>query len=119
MEDLVLANAGVDAFEEVFKLIYAKLYDEWAAENLSKRKRALEFRVGRKTPREFAEVAADLFQRSTDKWKGVFAEGEKITLEPDHLCRPLESSAGVETCEYSWGHRVSMSRPPLQYRRGR
>lgn len=85
MEDLVLANAGVDAFEEVFKLIYAKLYDEWAAENLPKRKRALEFRVGRKTPREFAEVAADLFQRSTDKWQGVFAEGEKITLEPDHL----------------------------------
>ena len=28
MEDLVLANAGVDAFEEVFKLIYAKLFDE-------------------------------------------------------------------------------------------
>ena len=28
MENLVLANAGVDAFEEVFKLIYAKLYDE-------------------------------------------------------------------------------------------
>lgn len=24
----MLANAGVDAFEEVFKLIYAKLYDE-------------------------------------------------------------------------------------------
>jgi type I restriction enzyme M protein len=31
MENLVLANAGVDAFEEVFKLIYAKLYDEWRA----------------------------------------------------------------------------------------
>lgn len=33
LEDLVLANAtGIDdAFDEVFKLIYAKLYDEWAA----------------------------------------------------------------------------------------
>ena len=28
MEDEVLANAGVDVFEEVFKLIFAKLYDE-------------------------------------------------------------------------------------------
>ena len=28
MEDTVLANAGVDVFEEVFKLIFAKLYDE-------------------------------------------------------------------------------------------
>ncbi len=28
MEDEVLANAGVDVFEEVFKLIFTKLYDE-------------------------------------------------------------------------------------------
>jgi type I restriction enzyme M protein len=28
MEDEVLANAGVDVFEELFKLIFAKLYDE-------------------------------------------------------------------------------------------
>src|SRR5947207_2896243 len=32
MEELVLANAGVDIFNEVFKLIYAKLYDELEAE---------------------------------------------------------------------------------------
>jgi type I restriction enzyme M protein len=30
MEDEVLANAGVDVFEEVFKLIFTKLYDELA-----------------------------------------------------------------------------------------
>jgi type I restriction enzyme M protein len=29
MEDTVLANAGVDVFEEVFKLIFIKLYDEY------------------------------------------------------------------------------------------
>lgn len=29
MEDEVLANAGVDVFEEVFKLVFAKLYDEF------------------------------------------------------------------------------------------
>ena len=28
MEDEVLANAGVDVFEEVFKLVFTKLYDE-------------------------------------------------------------------------------------------
>ena len=28
MEDEVLASAGVDSFEEIFKLIFAKLYDE-------------------------------------------------------------------------------------------
>ncbi|GFO76452.1 type I restriction enzyme M protein [Bathymodiolus platifrons methanotrophic gill symbiont] len=31
MEDEVLANAGVDVFEEVFKLIFTKLYDEYGS----------------------------------------------------------------------------------------
>lgn len=33
MEDEVLANAGVDVFEEVFKLIFTKLYDEIKSRN--------------------------------------------------------------------------------------
>ena len=33
MEDEVLANAGVDVFEEVFKLIFTKLYDELKSKN--------------------------------------------------------------------------------------
>ncbi len=45
MENLVLANAGVDAFEEVFKLIYAKLYDESQAAQGGKQKRYVKFRV--------------------------------------------------------------------------
>ena len=85
MEDLVLANAGVDAFEEVFKLIYAKLYDEARAARSPKDKRALAFRVGGRTPREFAEVADDLFAKACDEWPGVFQSGERIGLEPDHL----------------------------------
>lgn len=32
MEDEVLANAGVDVFEEVFKLIFTKLYDEFKSQ---------------------------------------------------------------------------------------
>ncbi len=32
MEDEVLANAGVDVFEEVFKLIFTKLYDEYRSQ---------------------------------------------------------------------------------------
>ena len=33
MEDEVLASAGVDSFEEIFKLIFAKLYDELICAN--------------------------------------------------------------------------------------
>jgi type I restriction enzyme M protein len=85
MEDLVLANAGVDAFEEVFKLIYAKLYDEARAARSPKGKRNLEFHVGGRTPREFAEIVDGLFEKACDEWPGVFQPGERIGLEPDHL----------------------------------
>lgn len=33
LEDEVLANAGVDVFEEVFKLIFTKLYDEFQSQS--------------------------------------------------------------------------------------
>ncbi len=46
LEELVLGNAGVDPFEEIFKLIYAKLFDEWKGINDSKYQ--LEFFVGGK-----------------------------------------------------------------------
>jgi type I restriction enzyme M protein len=85
MEDLVLANAGVDAFEEVFKLIYAKLYDEARAARSAKGKRNLAFRVGGRTPREFAEIVDGLFAKACEEWPGVFQAGERIGLEPDHL----------------------------------
>lgn len=85
MEDLVLANAGVDAFEEVFKLIYAKLFDEARAARAKKGQRNLDFRVGGRTAKEFFEVVTGLFEKAMDEWPGVFSPGERIALEPDHL----------------------------------
>ena len=85
MEDLVLANAGVDAFDEVFKLIYAKLYDEWQAARGGKPNRYLDFRIGGSTAREFAEKVDTLFKKAMSEWPGVFVEGERVNLEPDHL----------------------------------
>lgn len=85
MEDLVLANAGVDAFDEVFKLIFAKLYDEWNAARGGKAKRYLEFRIGSKTAKQTYDTIAELLRRATSTWPGVFDQGVKIDLEPDHL----------------------------------
>ena len=85
MEDLVLANAGVDAFEEVFKLIYAKLFDEARAARAAKGKRNLEFRVGGRTGKEFYDVVTGLFEKAMAEWPGVFSPGERIALEHDHL----------------------------------
>ncbi|GAH70231.1 unnamed protein product, partial [marine sediment metagenome] len=85
MENLVLANAGVDAFEEVFKLIYAKLYDEWYAAQGGKQKRYLQFRVGGTTPREFKDKINALLHKAKDQWPGVFLRDELIDLTPEHL----------------------------------
>ena len=86
MENLVLANAGVDAFEEVFKLIYAKLYDEWyAAQGDRRHPRHLQFRVGGATPREFKDKIGVLFEEAKDKWPGVFLRDDRIDLTPEHL----------------------------------
>jgi len=85
MEDLVLANAGVDAFEEVFKLIYAKLYDEWNASRPGKKKRYLEFRVGGSTPAELYQRINSLFDKAKKQWPGVFLADERIELTPNHL----------------------------------
>jgi len=85
MEDLVLANAGVDAFEEVFKLIYAKLYDEWNASRPGKKKRYLEFRVGGSTPSELYQRINGLFDKAKKQWPGVFLADERIELTPNHL----------------------------------
>lgn len=85
MEDLVLANAGVDAFEEVFKLIYAKLFDEARAARAKKGQRHLDFRVGGRTAKEFSDVIASMFEKAKQEWPGVFTPGERIGLEVDHL----------------------------------
>lgn len=85
MEDLVLANAGVDAFEEVFKLIYAKLYDEWSAQRRYKDKKYVEFRLYGSTPRQLYERISTLFNKAKTQWPGVFLGDEKIELDPAHL----------------------------------
>jgi type I restriction enzyme M protein len=84
LENLVLANAGVDAFEEVFKLIYAKLYDEWYAARPGTN--YLQFRVLDDQDQEaFYERINRLFDRAKEQWPGVFLPGEKIDLTPGHL----------------------------------
>lgn len=87
LEDLVLANAtGIDdAFDEVFKLIYAKLYDEWAATNLPQRKRRIQFRRYNEKPPELYTKINNLFNDAKKKWHGIFGLDDKIKLKPTHL----------------------------------
>lgn len=87
MEDEVLANAGVDAFEEVFKLIYTKLYDEM--QSARDKKRYLEFRNSggddEEADRILKRKIQALFDQAKAKWPGVFDPKAEITLMPSHL----------------------------------
>ena len=85
LEDLVLSNSGVDSFEEVFKLIYAKLYDEWAAHNLKIRKKRIYFRIYGESNQELYEKINSIFDDAKNKWKGVFTDSDEIGLTPNHL----------------------------------
>ncbi len=94
MEDEVLANAGVDVFEEVFKLIFSKLFDEM--ESGDDEERALEFRNYGETESELKEKMQDIFDQAKDKWHGVFSDDAKIMLSPSHLAICVSSLEGVK-----------------------
>lgn len=94
MEDEVLANAGVDVFEELFQLIFTKLYDEM--ESTRNKERHLEFRNYGDTESELKAKIQALFDKAKSKWEGVFAESSKINLSPSHLAICVSSLEEVK-----------------------
>lgn len=94
MEDEVLANAGVDVFEELFKLIFTKLYDEM--ESGRDKKRHLVFKNYGDTETELKAKIQDLFDKARSKWGGVFPDGAKLDLTPSHLAVCVSSLEGVK-----------------------
>ena len=94
MEDEVLANAGVDVFEEVFKLIFTKLYDEM--ESGRNAIRYLEFRNDGDTEAELKDKIQKLFDKAKNKWDGVFSKDSKILLSSSHLSVCVSSLQDVK-----------------------
>lgn len=94
MEDEVLANAGVDVFEELFKLIFAKLYDEM--EGADDETRILEFKNAGETENELKDKIQRIFDLAKEKWQGVFADEAKINLSSSHLAICVSSLEKVK-----------------------
>lgn len=94
MEDEVLANAGVDVFEELFKLIFTKLYDEMEAGR--DKARHLVFKNYGETESELKSKIQALFDKAKDKWQGVFSDDAKIQLTPSHLAVCVSSLEKVK-----------------------
>lgn len=77
LEELVLANSGEDEFEEVFKLLVAKLWDERSG----KRSR---FRA-RETEEATYQGVCGLLREASSAWPGILVTDATPRLSPAHL----------------------------------
>src|SRR3989304_298453 len=84
LDEMVLAQAGVNVFEEVFKLIYAKLYDEDQARNV-RAKGEVNFRQYKDPKKTYAIINDQLFKGAMVEWPDIFNPLSKIDLTPEQL----------------------------------
>mgnify|MGYP001618770791 CR=1 FL=1 len=82
LEELVLAGAGVDSFTEIFKLIYAKLFDEKEAKK--RKDNEVLFRQS-EDPKMTFDTINKLFQGAVKEWPGIFSQHDKMELTANHL----------------------------------
>jgi len=85
LEHDALANAGVNAFDELFKLFFAKLHDEFQPKKKSSD--PVDFRVPVGTPEDIYRRFNDLFQAAKQRphWSEIFDEGEHLKLQGEAL----------------------------------
>ncbi|HYF97168.1 MAG TPA: N-6 DNA methylase [Patescibacteria group bacterium] len=106
LEELVLANSGADEFEEIFKLIFAKLYDEIEC-------KGQRFKIY-DTPKQTYREVSGLLAESLSKWVGIFPPGTKIELDAEHLDVCVEvmkgyslSKSGLQVMDDAFEHLVA------------
>jgi type I restriction enzyme M protein len=90
LEELVLADSGKDEFNEIFKLIFSKIWDEKQAQEVRKQK-TVEFGqvVNPRTNVPDPELTYDrvngLFKKACEEWPGIFKPDDDIELMKRHL----------------------------------
>ena len=83
LEELVLADSGKDEFNEIFKLIFAKIWDEKQAEE-ERPDHKVEFRKALDEEITYDRIN-DLFHKACEEWQGIFNENDNIELSKRHL----------------------------------
>lgn len=83
LEELVLADSGKDEFNEIFKLIFAKIWDETEADE-NRANKEVEF-CKASDPEITYDRINNLFRKACEEWPGIFRDGENIELTKRHL----------------------------------
>lgn len=89
IEELALAGSGANVFEEIFKLIYAKLFDEKLAREQRNNQEVL-FRKYR-DPEKTYQIINTLFKNAAQQWPDTFETSDRIKLSAERLniCVPF------------------------------
>ena len=83
LEELVLADSGKDEFNEIFKLIFAKIWDEKEATE-NRKDKVVEFGKAIDPDITYDRING-LFHKACEEWPGIFKEGDDIELAKRHL----------------------------------
>lgn len=74
LEELVLADSGKDEFNEIFKLIFAKIWDEREAQE-NRKDKVVEFRKTLDPDITYDRINA-LFHKACEEWPGIFRDDD-------------------------------------------
>lgn len=90
MEQEILAHQSVDTFNEIFKVVFAKLYDERV--NLNNDSAVADFRIGIQEPDAQAVARVqELFTKAKGKWRDVYLPGDRIELSDANIAYCLKT----------------------------
>ena len=92
LQELVLANSGEDEFQEIFKILVAKLYAEKFVS------RGAHFGV-RESAAATANLVHDLLAKATAQWPGIVDGDPRSRLADDHLAVCVQAIAGHSICD--------------------
>ncbi|MGB2762754.1 MAG: N-6 DNA methylase [Minisyncoccales bacterium] len=90
IEELALAGSGANVFEEIFKIIYAKLYDEKLARERRENQEVI-FRKYRDPEKTYEVINDQLFKNAIKEWPDTFEPSDRIKLSHERLniCVPF------------------------------
>lgn len=100
IENYILAHQGIDAFEEILKLLISKLYDEKINLELFPNHlpkypmRDVAFRTYSEKEETFAKIS-ELFENAKNTWPGIFSSDSLFDIKPHVMYNCVEKLQNI------------------------